>query len=337
MSLTNKENTHPTIVHISSERRISGTISDFESEYIDFKLNNYDTVCLLQASIPRTFYNISESNNKFFINEGSGNILIQLEEGSYTVQNIINALTTALNTNGTNEYSITYKTSQEPQDFKFTFNLITNNNGTTQPQFIFVNELYSVLGFNKNTTYTFTSNTLKSINCINLSRINSAFITSNMINDTSDEILQEILAYGSFQMLSIAYFYNNNLETASKEMKRTQGKASFRFTLIDEEGKKINTNGINYTFSLIFYNRNKTHELHQNEIKLNNIIRQFEIKKKQEEIIKESTPTQIPQPSNVQPSNVQPSEPIPEIYQNYQPQYNLSRLYDATKIKEEYI
>lgn len=335
MALTNKEINHPITFHFSSERRTEGSISNFTSEHIDLKINNYDSCCLLEASIPRTFYNISTKNNSFILIEDSTEITIQLPEGSYTVQNIIATLTTELNTKGTNEYAITYKTSIEPQDFKFTFNLLTNNN-PIQPIFNFTTQLYKVLGFNKNSSNQFSSNTLKSTNCINLSRINSCFIKTDMIN-SNESILQEFLSYGSFQMLSIFYFYNQNLETSSREFVKSQGVSQYNFQLIDEDGEEIDLNGINYSFSIMFFNRNKSHELQQNEIKLNNLIRQFEIQKQQIEILDSTTKEDTTESNETKPTPINPTEPPPEFYTTYKPQFNQLRPNDTTLVNPEYL
>lgn len=337
--LTNKESTHPVIINIKSSDRIDGSISNFNSKPINLYNNDFDTVCLLTASIPRTFYNIP-NNSSFTIEEDGVPRTITIPEGSYSVSNLKTNLQQILNTNSSNTYTVFYREPSEVQNFKFTF---THVSGTaTNIKFIFTTSLYQVLGFNKNSTVDFSLVnsvlTLTSLNCINLSRINTAYIKTDMVKNTS--ILSEILDYGSYQMMSLAFHQTQNIEMNSREFIGQQtGERSYNFSLVDSDDNFIDLNGIEYNFSIIFYNRNKQHELHSKEIKLNNLERLYKIEEEQKKISDEvneidlnttpETSTETPMPSTIQSSITEELE----FYKNNKPDINFTGFLDASKVE----
>lgn len=312
------EYSHPTIINIKSSERISGTISNFLSKPIVLPDNNYDTVCMISSNIPRTFYNVP-TNSSFTLKEDTNEYTITLEAGNYTITNLKVIIKTKLNEAGTNTYDVLYKQSTEVQDFKFTFTI--SNTPVSQPEFIFNSSLYKVLGFNINSTNPFINNQLVSTNCVNLSRINTAYIKSNIVSNSQNSILAEILSYGSFSMLSLAYQTTENIELNSRILsEKSGGSRSYNFILVDDEDNEIDLNGIDYAFSLIIYTRSKTNDLQSKEIIIKNIERQFKILKEQETIrneTKETSDTTTEQ--NALSSTI---EEVPELYSSIIPEYN---------------
>lgn len=312
------EYSHPTIINIKSSERISGTISNFLSKPIVLPDNNYDTVCMISSNIPRTFYNVP-TNSSFTLKEDTNEYTITLEAGNYTITNLKVIIKTKLNEAGTNTYDVLYKQSTEVQDFKFTFTI--SNTPASQPEFIFNSSLYKVLGFNINSTNPFINNQLVSTNCVNLSRINTAYIKSNIVSNSQNSILAEILSYGSFSMLSLAYQTTENIELNSRILsEKSGGSRSYNFILVDDEDQEIDLNGIDYAFSLIIYTRSKTNDLQSKEIIIKNIERQFKILKEQETIrneTKETSDTTTEQ--NALSSTI---EEVPELYSSIIPEYN---------------
>ena len=344
--ITNKENEHPIIINIKSAERISGSISNFKSKPLNLYKNDFDTCCLLTASIPRTFYNIP-SNSSFELHENDGITslvkTITIPEGSYSVSNLKTNLQEIINTLSINTFTVSYKEPSEVQDFKFEF---TQTEGSsTFINFVFTSSLYSVLGFDKNSTNnTFTGSPLKlrSTNCINLSRINTAYIKTDMIKHTS--VLSEILDYGSYQMMSLAFHQTINIEMNSREfIKQPTGLSSYTFTLVNSNDEEIDLNGIDYNFSVIFYNRNRQHELHTKEIKLNNLERLYKIEEEKEKIKKDVDEIDLNETSTSTTTST--STPIlssttgdiPEYYISFKPNMNFSGYLDASKVKNEYL
>lgn len=329
------EYSHPTIINIKSSERVSGTISNFQSRSINLRDNNYDTVCLISSNIPRTFYNVP-TNSSFILKEDTNEYTITLEAGNYTVTNLKVIIKTKLNEAGTNTYDVSYRQAIEVQDFKFTFSV--SNAPATQPQLIFNSSLHKVLGFNANSTNTFVNGELKSTNCINMSRINTAYIKSDIVQNAQSSILAEILSYGSYSMLSLAYQTTENIELNSRIfIQQKGGSRSYNFTLVDDEDNEIDLNGVDYAFSIILYTRSKTHELQSKEIIMKNIERQFKILKEQEEL-RESTKTEtedlVSEDKKALSSAI---EETPEYYQTNKPEFNYKGSLDTTGVKEEYI
>lgn len=321
------EYSQPTIINIKSSERVSGSISNFQSKPIVLQDNNYDTICLISSNIPRTFYNVP-INSSFILKEETTEHTITLEPGNYTITNLKVVIKTKLNEAGSNDYDVSYRQAIEVQDFKFTFSI--SNTPATQPQLIFNKALHKVLGFNANTTNTFIDGSLKSTNCINLSRINTAYIKSNIVNNSQNSILAEILSYGSYSMLSLAYQTTENIELNSRILaeKKSGGSKSYTFILVDGDDNEIDLNGIDYSFSIIIYTRSKTHELQSKEIYMKNLERQFQIIKEKETLRDETSET------STLPSTI---EEIPELYTTFIPEYNNEGTRNVLNINKDLI
>ena len=347
--LTNKESTHPIIINIKSSERITGNISNFKSKPISLYNNDFDTVCLLTASIPRTFYNIP-SNSYFELHQNDGETEyiknINIPEGSYSITNLKTKLQEQLNlASSINTFEVFYKEPSEVQDFKFEF--IKTSGVSTSIKFKFNTSLYSVLGFNKNSTNSFIDDSLKSANCVNLSRINTAYIKTDMVKNTS--VLSEILDYGAYQMMSLAFHQTQNIEMNSREfIKQPNGESSYNFSLVDSNDEEIDLNGIDYNFSIILYNRNRQHELHSREIKLNNMERMYKIEQEKEKIFKEvdeiETETKVDETETTETTET--TNPVilsseiseePEFYQTNKPDINFTGFLDASKVDLKYL
>lgn len=96
-------------IFINSRDRISGTSSDFIIKLRDFNFQNVQEFKIIYFSMPYSFYNYSDvlQNNTITIDEGGGPILVTLSNGQYSRFSIITALENALNSAGTNTYTVT--------------------------------------------------------------------------------------------------------------------------------------------------------------------------------------------------------------------------------------
>ena len=300
MSIFDASSTTPIVINFSSKDRVGGTNSSFTSEPIDLGINKYDSVCLIQASIPRSFYNVPTLYNTFRISEptGSRNFLVTMPVGSYNKINFAAVLGTTMTAaslasgNGWT-YTVTYPSALVGDTFKYTF-AVTGN--ATQPSLIFTTAMFRQMGFDENTTNTFTSSSLVSSNCINLSYITRAFIKSNVCLNSQDGILEEILNYGSYPMLSLCYYQQVAFDLNTRVF-NDSAVNSWSFTLVDSFDQLIDLNGINWSFSLVFYKRNDTHELHKNELLIKNMERLFKIMDEQAKVKEQITNITEPQPS----------------------------------------
>ena len=62
---------------------------------------------------------------------------------------------------------------------------------------------------------------------------------------------------------------------------------SWSFALVDAFSNEIDLNGIPWAFSLVLYQRNATHEIHKQELKIVNEERLFKIQQEQDRLRQE--------------------------------------------------
>lgn len=267
--------THKQLFYVDSHNKMldSDTHSDFHYEFTD--INNdaeYDSVVLLDCSIPKSNYVINTGTNTFTVieNLGAGDLtrVITLPVGNYNRQTLKNVLKTQLNANAnTYIYDITYDNSNRTQDDgKYTFTWTNVNGGALQPQFIFTDSLYEQTGFNKNTTYIFTAGSLKSVNVVNLRPESTMYILSNICQNKNNNILQNIISSDDNDY-NFVVFHNPNPSEYSKTYTRNKANV-FKFTITDEDFNKIDLNGINVVFTIMLYKRNQINRLIEGFIKM---------------------------------------------------------------------
>jgi len=287
MSLYDSTITSPLVINFNSKDRIQGSNSSFLSEPVDLGNNKFDSVCLVQASLPKSFYNMPSGFNTFILRESVTDRTITIPPGSYTrinLQTVLSNLLTSISPNSLT-YIVSYPVSTQADTFKYTITV------TPKPafnvRFIFsANSPYRQIGFDID-TYIFTVNatnlTLESVNSLNLSYILRAFIKTNLVIDATDGILEEILNFGSYPASSVVHYqqYNFDMNTRRYNFSSTN---SWQFSLVDAFDQLIDLNGIPWAFSVVFFQRNKTHELQKNELLINNEERLFKIEQEQKKI-----------------------------------------------------
>lgn len=288
MSIFDASSTTPIILNFNSKDRIGGTNSSFISKPVGLGINKYDSVCLVQASIPRSFYNVPSLYNTFTLFEpvGSITITVTMSIASYSRTNFALVLATTLTSASLSSgngytYAVSYPSSSVGDTFKYTFS-VTGNAGS-QPQFIFTTAMFRQMGFDENSTNTFVSSSLVSTNCINLSYVTRAYIKSNVCLNAQDSILEEILNYGSYPMLSLCYYQQVSIDLNTRLYNDTAIN-SWNFTLVDSFDQLIDLNGVPWSFSLVFYKRNDTHELHKSELMISNEERLYRTIREQEKV-----------------------------------------------------
>lgn len=298
MSLYDSSITPPLIINFNSKDRVSGTNSNFNSIPVDLGNNAFDTVCLVQASLPKSFYNMPSGYNTFTLRENSTSVTITIPAGSYTrinLQSVLASVLTAASPNG-RTYTVSYPASTVADTFHYTFSV---NSAVIAVQFIFSSTSpYRQLGFEIG-TYTFTpaigSSSLESVNSLNLSYILRAFIKTNLVADATDSILEEILNFGSYPASSVVHYQQYDFDMNSRKLS-LGNKNSWNFVLQDAFGQEIDLNGIPWAFSVVFYQRNKTHEIHKTELMISNEERLFKIEQEQKGIQESiSSPTETKQ------------------------------------------
>ena len=257
------------IYYVNSRNRINENDSDsnFSFYFQNLQDNEFDRVVLLSASIPKSFYLIQNGSNSFILQENTTQVTISIPQGNYNRNSLLSTVKSLLNSNSPNSwtYNITYPNiNQTYDDGKYYFT-VTNN--TSQPSLIFTNSVYEQLGFNKNSTNTFISNSLVSTNVCNLSTETTLFIHSDISqNENSDNVLQEIYSNGEG-----SYSYINFINVCPHEYSKplnNNNSSVFNFYLTDENGLIINTNGININFTIMIYKSNNIDNMIKGFIKM---------------------------------------------------------------------
>lgn len=289
MSSFDASNSYPTVISFNSKDRINGTNSSFLSQPVDLGVNKYDSVCLMCASIPKSYYNMPTNYNSFTLTENGFSTTINITVGSYNKINLAIVLSQLLTagsaTLGNNwTYVVSNPNTQiQPDTFKFTFTV--SGNVGLQPTLTFgTNSPFRQLGFEQSTSYSFVANTLVSVNAINLAYILRMFIVSNICDQATDGVLAEILSVGSFPPQSVIFFQEFNIELNTRVFNSTNNN-SWNFSIVDSFGQLIDFVGVPWAFTLVFYKRTDTHELHKQELMITNEQRLFQIEQAQRRII----------------------------------------------------
>jgi len=150
-------------------------------------------------------------------------------------------------------YTVTYPSiSSQTDSGKFT--ITVSGNSGIQPDIIGGSYLYEQLGFEKNSTNSFSVDSITSTNIISINRESTLFIHSDICNNERDNVLQEIYTGGN-ETFSIINFVNQDNETTSKSLVSNNHNV-YRFYLTDEDSNPINLNGLNMILSVTVFKKN---------------------------------------------------------------------------------
>ena len=78
---------------------------------------------------------------------------------------------------------------------------------------------------------------------------------------------------------------------------------SWQFVLVDGFDQELDLNGISFAFSVVFYTRNVTHELHKTELNIRNEERLFQIEQQQRRLENEFAPKDKDKETNLSTFN----------------------------------
>jgi len=337
MSLYDSTITPPLIVNFNSKDRVSGTNSNFNSIPVDLGNNAFDTVCLVQASIPKSFYNMPSGYNTFILTEQQGGnthpVTVTIPPGNYNRINLQSVLATVL-TNASHfgyTYTVSYPPSTQADTFHYTFSVGAPSSRTIYLTFD-SRSPFRQLGFDVG-TYTFTYlsanlHQLESINALNLSYILRAFIKTNLVADATDSIFEEILSFGSYPSSSVVHYIQYNFDMNSRKLSPS-AKNSWNFVLQDAFGEEINLEGVPWAFSVVFFQRNKTHEIHKNELMITNEERLFKIEQEQNGLQEQLT---TPATESKQEGLITTLPPQPDFVSETQPLYPVLPFGSSTQL-----
>lgn len=241
------------IYHVSSKDRDSGNSNRFIvdlniDQSILYKLTH---CCVLSIQIPKSFYNIQKNS---FINlyENDNLIIINVEEGNYTLQQLLKTLTTKFNNQTLNNVIYSFqKNTIDYDDGKI--KITCNKPEIIKKIYIEENELYESLGFNKYKYYEF-NEYLISDNVVNLNSNNVIYLHSNIVSSQYNDLQtsgNNILCYvGCGSCPSYSYIIKDY--DIISNMKRLNFNANMLFFLTSEL-RDIDLNGCDFSFSIAFF------------------------------------------------------------------------------------
>lgn len=228
---------------VDSQFRTSGTTSNFTFTIPLPTYNDFDSILVSSAIIPKSYYLIRAGYNTFTVVEEGINITITLGIGNYSltdfIQNISNSLST-YSSYGAGAYTVTYDKALGKFNFTCGFN-------TLQPKFIFANNVYETLGFNKNSTNVFISGSITSPNVINLNPQEMIYICSDMVNNSVGQVL-ETIPMSNICDWSFQYYQATGIHT-TKELTNNRN-TTFNFMITDSSFRELELNGKNVVFNI---------------------------------------------------------------------------------------
>lgn len=253
------------IEYVDSDYRVSGTSASF---VYNIKLpRKFDRVAVVSASIPKTWYMVSDTYNTFYVTELTGTRTITVPVGDYTLTNFTTKILELLNT-GTYVYTI----SKNAYTTKLTYT-VTSNAGY-QPVFEFPNTsvIYRLMGFEFGSTNTFDGSSLVAPNIPFFQHTNVIFIRSNLQksenSSLSGDILQQITAIANSQLSAITY---QSVDIIKQSKPISNGASVFTFKITDSDGFSLDLNGIPINIELVFFNTDNTNEVIQGKAFLDNL------------------------------------------------------------------
>ena len=238
---------HKPLFYINSAARASGTDGNFLASVALPAEEKFTHVCVMEASVPKSYYLVQAGFNTFTVIENAVPLLVSVAPGNYNVNTFARYLSNLLTTVSLNHwvYSVSYSTAQDgPQTGKYLFAVA----GTGQPTFVFANYLQEQMGFARNSANTFVANVMTSTSVVKFQLEDILYCHSDMVGDGKEDILQHIFTNGVPDNGVINYKCINH-EMMSKKISNTAGNI-FRFTLTDEYGDLIDLNGQNWNLVL---------------------------------------------------------------------------------------
>ena len=252
------------IYYINSINRFAGTTNNFTYVVNIPDSSNYDSVAVMQANIPMSYYLVQSGYNTFNLREGGTTVTVTIPIGNYNANSFITVVVPLLNAASPNHWTYTMtlpNTFTQPSTGKYTFTVSGN---TTQPSFIFTENVNELFGFPINTTATFVGNTLVSQNVLKFILEDSLVIHSD-ICESDGNILQEVFGNNT-QTFSNITFLNPDIECYSRKLNANKSNL-YTFSLNDERGRGVDLNGLNMFFSIVLFKRNNFSQIFKEYIK----------------------------------------------------------------------
>lgn len=294
-------------VFVDGDYRNSGSSGDFVYS-LGLPANlQADSVAVLSASIPKSYYLISQGANTFTLTEGVQTATIEVPKGNYSMASFRTVLQGLINAASPHNYTYAItqpNTTVAASTAKYTFTV--SGNGGVQPNFTFPSTslVYKQMGFDWTSSNNFVANSLVSTNCVNFNNVRGLIIKSNLVNSTANNsgygstVLQEIYNFNTSDFSNIG-FQNNQVQFSAKPMKTGAITDSATFTIVDTDDRILDFNGDNVNLSLVFFKKDNYHEAALQDLKI----------KWTQDVIESGVKVNLSGDSNV-PPQVVPQPPV---------------------------
>ena len=251
---------------VDSQFRNSGTSSHFNFTIPLPTYNDYDSILISNAIIPKSYYLIRAGYNTFTLVEEGVNILVTINIGNYNLLDFMNEVKGDINSASSysgNPYTITYI---KPLG-KFVFHCVVPV--IAQPRFVFTNNVYETMGFSKNTTNQFVGGILSSTNVINLNPQEMIYICSDLVNNSIGQVL-EVIPMCTVPDFSFQYYQTTSTHT-TKELTNNRN-TTFNFTITDSSFRQLDLNGKEVVFTICCHKNtiDETNKMIKENILINN-------------------------------------------------------------------
>lgn len=227
-------------------------ISDsmFSLPVIEINKKEKAYICVKNAVIPNSFYNINNTNNKFNFILNSLNYSITFSNGNYNINTFKTHLYDLLfgldygptNTNG-RHWTITYNNKLNKLVFSHQYHNFT---------FLSSSTCFELLGFKEGVSYTSTSLSLQSNICCNMFTIKNIYVTSEnfILNniDSNNHGRSNIICSIPVQGVSGSFLFYS--DSQRHLIHNVNNLTSFRLKLTDEDGALIDFNDIHYSLTI---------------------------------------------------------------------------------------
>lgn len=257
------------VVHINSRDRVSGTNEQFMYSFNMGSNEVYTHCCVLQASVPVSYYMIQNGFNTFQLKEGISTVSIAIPPGNYNTSSFRTILIGLLNQNSPTlfTYNVVMNNSFSSTNNGLFYYSVTGNAGV-QPQFIFTDNMYEQFGFPINSTISFVGDAAVSQSVVNFIPEQTLYIYSDLVqtkNNNSSGVLQELYAMNAEPYSCITY-QCQEIAGCTKVLNNAKTN-SFSIILKNEDGQTIDLNGRNMNFSILLYKPDDVYEMAKNFMK----------------------------------------------------------------------
>lgn len=232
--------------HISSYQREDGDINNFRQT---IKIPaNHNRISLVSCSIPKSYYLIMDGHNTFLLDT----VQYTLTPGNYSVKTFTTAINALISPASIAFSEITAK---------FTLTSTTRSVLSFPPD----SQVAGVWGFAPGSVNSIVATKLTSTQVCNFQSVSTIYITSSLVADKVQrfsEILFTLPVSGSSDWSFISFDNPCVIETAKFCSLASAGDNTsllnlpVHFSLLDEDGYHIDTNGIDWTMTI----RTWTHE-----------------------------------------------------------------------------